>query len=195
MKRDTVIPIIMALLFAVQFAAKASAEESGAAADEGWRTIESRYCTILCHPDVDVEKVNHQIKITFHDIFLERSADSRKDKGIEGQLAEKFDRIFHKVEKILDMFPRRLHLTVKIYSTPAQLEDAYGQIFGSANAAPGISYYVHKYTTIYITQPAISHGTIAHEIGHAVLDHYFLILPPPKIGELLARYVETHLED
>jgi STE24 endopeptidase len=34
---------------------------------------------------------------------------------------------------------------------------------------------------------------IAHEMGHAAIDHYFAIKPPEKIAEMLAQYVDMHL--
>jgi hypothetical protein len=36
-------------------------------------------------------------------------------------------------------------------------------------------------------------GILAHEMGHAVIDHYFVIKPPPKIAELLCHYVDTEI--
>jgi Zn-dependent peptidase ImmA (M78 family) len=36
---------------------------------------------------------------------------------------------------------------------------------------------------------------IAHELGHAVCDHYFLVIPPEKVREMLASYVDAHLEE
>lgn len=178
-----------------QFQAEALAEDAGELTDKGWGIIESKYCTIFCHPDVNIKKVSNKIKIRFYDIFLDRSRHSLKNKDVEERLAEKIDCLFQKVEKILDMFPRRIHPTIKIYRNQAQLDDVYAQTFGCANTERRISYYVHKYTTIYTTQQAISQGVLAHEMGHAVTDHYFLILPPEKIKELLSQYVEIHLED
>lgn len=195
MKRIKVVLILLVIMSSFQFQVDSLAEDAGEPSSEAWRTIESRYCTILCHPDVDVEKINNKIKIRFYDISLDRSRYPLKKRSAEEQLAEKFDRIFQKVEKILDMFPRKIHLTVKVYRNQAQLDDAYAQTFGYADGKERISYYVHKYTTIYTTQQAISQKVLAHEMGHAVTDHYFLILPPEKIKELLAQYVEIHLED
>lgn len=187
--------ILSFIIASFQFQADSLAEDTAELANGGWRTIESKYCTIFCHPNVDIEEVNHKIKIRFYDILLGRGRYSLKGRSVEGQLAEKFDRIFQKVEKILDMFPRKIHLTVKIYKNQAQLDDAYAQIFAHANGKQRISYYVHKYTTIYTTEQAISQAVIAHEMGHAVTDHYFLIVPPEKIKELLSHYVEIHLQD
>lgn len=195
MKKISFALILLFVISSFQFHGVALAEDAGELPDKEWGIIESKYCTILYHPDVDIEKINNKIKIRFYDIFLDRDRYSSKNSSVEEQLAKKIDRIFQKVEKILDMFPRKMHPTLKIYRNQDQLDDAYAKTFGGANTERRISYYVHKYTTIYTTQQVVSQGLLAHEMGHAVTSHYFLILPPEKIKELLVQYVEMHLED
>ena len=199
------IKIVLILLFIVssfQFQAQALAEDiivptEGRAVPAGeWaRIIESKFCTILCGPDVDIKELNRKIKIPSYDILLSEGRYLRENSSTEDQLAEKFDAIFQKVEQILDMYPRRIHLTVKIYKDQSQLDDSYVQLFGALDEKERISFYVHKYTTIYTTEQVIREGVLAHEMGHAVVDHYFLILPPEKIKELLSQVVEIHLRN
>ena len=161
--------------------------------NNGWSVIESKYCTILCHPDVNINTVNKRVRIRFR--LLDRSFYSAKGKTIEEQLAEKCDLLVKRVQTILDMFPRKMHLKVKIFKNQTQLDRAYAETFGHNDGVLRISYYVHKYTTIYTTERVIREGVLAHEIGHAISDHYFLVPPPEKIKELLAQYSELHLED
>ena len=184
---------ITRFLFPFPVLAKISGVRSPAA--QGWKAVESKYCTILYHPDVNIEEANDRLKLKFYDISLGRKSYSSGKTDAEQQLAEKFDRLFCKVKEILDMYPNRIHLTIKIYKNQAQLDNAYFETFGFSNKEQRISYYIHKYTTVYTTQEVISQEVMAHEIGHAVIDHYFLILPPEKIKELLAQYVEMHLGD
>ena len=164
-------------------------------ADSCWKVIESKYCTILCHPDVDIKRVKNNIRIKLYDVVLDKSFYSSKNNSLEKQVAEKFDRIFVKAERVLDMYPRKIRLTVRIYKNQSQLDKEYARTFGEPNRKRRIAYYVHKYTTIYITERVIRAGVLAHEMGHAITDHYFLIRPPENVRELLAQYVELHLED
>ena len=191
--RNKVILIVFFIIFLFPYQVFAQTELIIGQNNEEWKIIESKCCTIHCHPEVDIKKVNNKIKIRFYDIncgrFSARTGDAEK------KLADKFDCIFQKVQKILDMYPRRINLSVKIYKNQSQLDEAYKEIFGEKNERNFISFYVHKYVTIHTTESAIRQGVIAHEIGHAVTDHYFLILPPEKIKELLSQYVESHLED
>lgn len=161
--------------------------------ETGWKVIESRYCTILLHPDVNMERVNKKIKIRFYS--LDEGAFSPKGKSIQEQLTEKVERVFKKVQRVLDMYPNKINLNLKIFRTQAQLDEEYAKVFGSTDGMLRISYYIHKYSTIFTTEQAIKEGVLAHEMGHAIADHYFLVNPSEKIKELLAQYAEIHLED
>ncbi len=158
-----------------------------------WRVFSSKYCNILIHPDVNLERLNKRVKIRFYS--LDKKASSSKGQSTEKQLAEKVDQIFKKVQRVLDMYPREVQLNLKIFRTQAQLDEEYSKIFGHNDGMLRISFYVHKYTTIFTTEQAIREGVLAHEMGHAIADHYFLVNPSEKIKELLAQYAEMHLED
>ena len=194
-KANTFIIILCITVSLFQFWSVCQAETAEELADDGWEVIKSKYCTILCHPDVDLKRVSNRIRIRFYDVVLDKKNYSSNDDGLERQLAEKFDLIFVKAEKILDMYPRKIRVEVRIYKHQSQLDDEYERTFGQPNRKRVISYYVHKYTTIYTTERVIREGVLAHEMGHAIIDHYFLVLPPEKVKELLAQYVELHLED
>ena len=36
-------------------------------------------------------------------------------------------------------------------------------------------------------------GILAHEMAHAVIDHYFGVKPPKATAEILAQYVDAHI--
>jgi len=183
--------LVCSLLFC-NFIPSVRAQES---ASGSAKTIESKFCTIAYTPSVDLKKVNARIKFRFRDITLKGNYPSLTKNSPEAQIAEKFDKLVAKVEKILDMYPRQFHIKVAIYKNQKQLDAAYQEIFGQANKRRFISFYIHKYTTIHISEQSIRAGVLAHEIGHAVVDHYFLVRPSEKIREVLSQYVELHLED
>ncbi|MFC1704267.1 hypothetical protein ACFL1E_05765 [Candidatus Omnitrophota bacterium] len=172
-----------------------SLDENGFATESvNWKSIKSKHCTILCHPEVNLVRVNKKIAIRFYDAF-DGSRYASKGKSIEEQVADKIDRIFRKAEKILDMYPRKMNLKIQIYKNQAQLEQEYLKAFNQSKKHKVISFYMHKFSTIYTTERAISSDVLAHEMGHAITDHYFLVHPPLPIKELMAQFVETHLED
>ncbi|MCX5666928.1 MAG: hypothetical protein NTY34_01245, partial [Candidatus Omnitrophica bacterium] len=57
------------------------------------------------------------------------------------------------------------------------------------------SFYVHAYRTIYTSEESISDSVMVHEMAHAVIDNYFSVVPPAKVAEVLASYVDLHLEE
>lgn len=188
--------LVLTFIFVIalfQFPRIPFADYASALDTEGWKIIESKYFTIFCHPEINMEKLSNRIAVKFYDDDWGRY--SPKNKSVDKQVAEKFDRLFRKAEKILDMYPRRIHPIVKIFKNQSQLDKEYAKIFGSLDGKERISFYVHKYTTIYTSEAAISEGVISHEMGHAIADHYFLILPPDKVGELLSQFIELHLEE
>jgi Zn-dependent membrane protease YugP len=36
---------------------------------------------------------------------------------------------------------------------------------------------------------------VAHEVGHAIVDQYFMVRSPYNIHELLAQFTEKHITD
>jgi hypothetical protein len=183
-------------VFAILFpSGNGLAETDQIPAGPEWRTIEARYSTIYIHPDVDIRRLNRKVRIGFYDIHLDDYAPTADDRSPEQEFAHKVDLIFKKAQKVLDMYPRRMHVDIKIYKDRSQLDREYADVFGSHDGIERISFYVHKYTTVYTAEDALREGVLAHELGHAIIDHYFLILPPENIKELLAQYVEIHLED
>ncbi len=163
------------------------AEESSA----DWTMVESQFFTIFCPKELDMEKIHKRINTRFVDVDLSAPAPSKRNP--EKLLAYKFDLLLKKVEAILDMYPMGLHVNVKIYQNAEELLRGCEGILGRVNRAN--SFYIHKERTIYTTLKGISEGVLSHEIAHSIIDHYFIILPPRKVQELLAMYVETHLEE
>lgn len=112
---------------------------------------------------------------------------------LEEEVVRRLERLLERAEEILDMYPPKLKLTVKIFNEGSSLEDAYFRIFGARKSYE--AFYVYQYGTIYTSAYGISDSVMIHEIAHAVVDNYFSTNPPPKVSELLAQYVDVHLED
>ena len=55
------------------------------------------------------------------------------------------------------------------------------------------SWYIFKQNAIYINAADVHEGILAHELAHAIIDHYLTIRPPRATAEILARYVDKHL--
>ena len=108
-------------------------------------------------------------------------------------ISDKIDAIFNRAEEILDMYPAKIHVSINIYKTQKELNEVYEGFFHEPNTAP--SFYIYKTNAIYTVESAINENILAHEMAHCIIDHYFVILPPKKIQEMLAVYVDVHLKD
>jgi len=53
--------------------------------------------------------------------------------------------------------------------------------------------YVYEQNTICINNDDVHEGVLAHEMAHAIIDHYLTVRPPRATAEILARYVDKHL--
>lgn len=190
--------IIFLGLFLVLFLPCAFSQEYGPYGPEGdiedWTIVESSYATIYIDRDVDLSSATRRINVNFarydpveKKLFLNRGISD------EERLANRIDIIVRKAKKILDMYPQGLHINIRIYESNKELWGIYQDIFEERKEYK--AFYVHKFRTIYISLNNVSESILAHEIGHSIIDSYFAILPPQKIRELLACYIDVHLKD
>jgi hypothetical protein len=160
--------------------------------DEGdWFIIKSGYMTIYCAQDVDLKTVAN--RLSRRGLFVSRVYDPNPVSAPAQKIAYLMDRLLKKAKEILDMWPAKMNLKVKIFKDRDALNDEYARIFGQK--ADYKAFFIYKYNTIYSSEEDISDSVLVHEMGHAIVDHYFSVIPPEKVRELLASYVDLHLED
>ena len=118
-----------------------------------------------------------------------------------GELA---DMLFQRVQLVLDMPLPRLTVNIGLYSGKKEFSevysniliksspDTYAQCAMNSGEAP-IAFYWKKTNTIYLRTENLSMGILAHEMAHAVIDHYFIIRPPGRTSEILCQYVDKQI--
>ncbi len=160
--------------------------------EEGWNSFRGRYCTVLYEEGVNLRYVSRRINLRFANFY---NPGRHRNSGLSDSdvLGEKLDAIFSKVEDILEMYPSNISVTLKIFKHKHGLDAEYERIFDEPNRAD--SFYIYKYNTIYAAERYIREGILAHEMAHCIIDHYFVILPPRKVQEMLAVYADVHLKD
>lgn len=117
----------------------------------------------------------------------------KKSGTVEDEVINKIDAVIEKVEAVLEMFPKDLKLTVMLLASQKEVQRIYSEKYGIS--VDYIAFYSRRYETIYISVDDAHIGVLAHEISHAIMDHYFGVPPPAKINEVLGQFVEIHLED
>lgn len=165
----------------------AKAQPAGELAE--WKTVKSDNFTVYYRPDVDLERIESSLRKRTY--YLGGAAG--KDAGVEERVARRLDLLLKRAKELLGMYWKLPHFDIRIFKDRDELSGEYTKIFGARQEYK--SFYVHKYKTIYTSEEDISDSVMVHEMGHAVIDHYFAVVPPPKVSEILASYVDMHLED
>ena len=158
---------------------------------ESWKKLGSTHFDIYHEPNVNLRAIERKLRkrATF-EITKDRHdyMDSYEDK-----VAYRMDLLCRQTADILGMDLPEVRIKVLIFKTKSKLEKEYYKIFGEKNYP--ISFFIYRYNTIYTSEKTISDSVISHEIGHAIVDNYFVVRPPHEIKEILSRYVDKHLED
>lgn len=101
------------------------------------------------------------------------------------------DQLFQRVQTILEMLKPDLKIKLRLYGSKHDLSAEFSRISGRPTQAP--AFYWRETNTIYLDIERITSGILAHEMGHAIIAHYFIVSPPGKISELLCQYVDREV--
>lgn len=154
-----------------------SAQETG---------LETRYATIVFADEADLYEFGRKLGGP-------GSVVSRTNPNVRAHIKESVDRIVFRVKALLDMHPDAMKFTIVLHPTEKGLGDVYKGL--GAIADPPIAFYTHKSRTIHMGLQNASDGVFAHEVAHAVINFYFTVPPPAQVQEILAQYVDRHLNE
>ena len=160
---------------------------------EDWRSFHTKYLILRYQADEDLIKFNRQIKFDTPSkgVFSFKKKSKGSGNVLFDGIQKKMDSLFEKVQLILDMrkpFPK---VWVNIYPNEDALHQAYFKIYKKKKKLR--AWYIYEYNIIYVNVKDLFAGMLAHEIAHAVVDHYLSVRPPRASAEILARYVDKHL--
>jgi len=164
-------------------------EDLSPPSDNRWESIHSDYFMIYYRPDVDLKRIEKSLEI--RRVFAGSDPDPlfSPQKGV----AYRMDALYGRVREILQMYPEGLNIKIRIFKKRKELDKEYYKIFREKKSLK--SFYVYRFNTIYLNEEDISDSVVAHEMGHAVVDHYFAVRPGEKIQEILSQYIDIHLGD
>ncbi len=159
-----------------------------------WISLPAKYTVLRYQETAHLETFNRRINFGGGaDGFLFFGSGRRKDSSLEQEVCQKLDRLVEKVQLILDMqrpFPR---VFINVYPDEESLHRAYFRVHGKRGKPR--AWYTFRQNTIYLNLLDVFSGMLAHELAHAVVDHYLGVRPPRATAEILARYVDSHLEE
>ncbi len=150
----------------------------------------SRYVTLRYRDKKLLNEFNDQLILTRR---LAYSLRRKNPLTAREEVLAKVDLIIEKAEIVLDMFPNNMHITVVLLPSSDEVSRVYKKKYGKE--VDHIAYYSLSEDTIYISVRDARLRVLAHEVGHAIVDHYFKVRPPYNIHELMAQFTEKHITD
>ncbi|MFH2066329.1 MAG: hypothetical protein ABIK15_14100 [Pseudomonadota bacterium] len=156
-----------------------------------WIILETKHTILRFLKAEDLDALNSSIDFKktswgFRQLFSEKTPDS-----IHGEIILKIDSLYARVQEILDMRKKSLKVFINLYSNREDLDQVYYRLYQSKNNIR--AWYVFDHNTIYINADDVHEGILAHEMAHAIIDHFLLVRPPAASAEILARYVDAHI--
>lgn len=153
----------------------------------GWRSFDTGYFKVSVDGEVDLRAVESQLSQRF-DLL---NPKTRQNAGIEDKVGELLDGICNRAMAILDMHPKMRRIEIRIFKSRSDLNYAYRSLTGSSGNIK--AFHVNDCAMIYTCEDDMTDSVMAHEIAHAVVDSQYNGIPPTKVGEMMASYVDMHL--
>lgn len=184
--------VILLLLSAALLHFTTAGGSDNAGAGMNWENISTRYVTILYQDDADLHTFLQKIQPrraawSFKQLFSRTEQDNLYTK-----VSKDVDMLFERVQEILDMHKKMPRVAIMIYPDKKELHRAYEDIYQEKCRIR--AWYRYSNNAVYVTAADIKVGMLAHELAHAIIDHYLVIKPPAASAEILARYVDSHLQ-
>ncbi len=162
------------------------------ALDSGWLSYKAGQMTIIYPTDINLKKLEARLRSRWFTVSsTEKDLYSNQTYPIEKRIIARLESILLRTKQVLTMYPN-VELKIKVFRNREELSQEYLRLLGTLQRYK--SFYIHGFETIYSSMQDISDSEIAHEMAHAIIDSYFRVIPPEKTAELLATYVDSHLE-
>ncbi len=156
--------------------------------ESGWTVLETKYVKIKYKSRDSLKEFIDNIDYG-PGSGLFSSVDAQ---DLEGAARKRVDALFQRVQEILDMRKRIARPTIWVHPD----EEDMARKFSSQSSRPMRirAWYVYETNSVHINAEDIHEGILAHELAHAVIDNFLEVRPPSATAEILARYVDEHLD-
>jgi hypothetical protein len=154
-----------------------------------WQEAKTGYFDLYVERGVDLNVVERSLH---RRLFLVKPASGR-GAGKEDDIARRLDNICERAMDILDLHPNMPRRGIRIFKNREDLNAAYATLTGKSGNIK--AFYSQDCGVIYTSEYGITDSVMAHEIAHAIVDTHYNGVPQPKVGEMLASYVDMHISD
>lgn len=165
--------------------------EAGLSDAENWQQIHTEKTTLYFQTQDDVYRLNTCIDDDPMVQNQEQSVDRLPFSNMAETVAKKVDAIFVRSQKILGMHGFTNRINIKLFKDHQQLNRAFFALYNTACTVR--AWYTHETLTVYLRLDDLHSGMLAHELAHAIINHYMIVPLPGRSAEILARYVDIHL--
>lgn len=152
--------------------------------------IKGRYVTVQFADRELLGNFNEELELGRK---LSGYAQKRPVVTVADEVLAKVDTVVEKAETILEMFPDKLHIRIVLLADKDGVARVFRQKYNKS--VDYLAFYSLSEDTIYLSVDDVNLEVLAHEIGHAIVDHYFDVRPPYNIHELMAQFVEKRIND
>lgn len=154
------------------------------------KEAKSRYATLEYSNQKLLTNFNEEIKLGRN---LNAFVRKTNIVTVEDEVLAKIDTIIEKAETILEMFPDQLFMKIVLLEKSADVARVFKEKYGKN--VNYLAFYSLSEDTIYISVDDVTLEVLSHEIGHAIIDHYFKVRPPYNVHELMAQFVQKRIND
>ena len=154
------------------------------------REAKGRYATLRYTSQEVLAEFNEELELGRN---LNAFMRKKNVVSVEDEVLAKIDAIIEKAETILEMFPDKLHMYIVLLENSGDVARVFKEKYGKN--VNYVAFYSLSEDTIYISVDDTRLAVLSHEIGHAIVDHYFKVRPPYNVHELMAQFVEKRIED
>ena len=150
----------------------------------------SKYFNIYSQEASGLLKLIRRLDIRSEYLLLEGASSGRKQ--LQDMLGAIVDAIFLEASDVLRMYLYSFKGNIKICQNQRELNKAFREVFG--RGSKDTAFYAHDTNSIYINMRNICPENLAYEIAHTIISHYFVVLPPVEVREILAKDVGQQIK-
>ena len=156
-----------------------------------WIMLETKHTIVRFLQTEDLDTFNRSMDFRreswgWRQLFADKTPDS-----LHEEISGKIDNLYERVQEILDMRKKNPKVFINLYPNRKELDQTYYRLYQSKNNIR--AWYFFDHNTIYVNIEDVHEGMLAHEMAHAIIDHFLLVRPPSASAEILARYVDAHI--
>lgn len=156
-------------------------------------TLETRHTQVFFQTEADVWTFDKKISSELSAAGLSTLSAVENGDDSAARLTRKIDGLFGRVQEVLDMRKAMEKVQINVYSNKNALQAAYNK-FQSGKCRIR-AWYVFEENSVYVSAADVNAGMLGHELAHAIIDHFFQVRPPKATAEILARYVDRHIDN